>query len=72
MNDKMTQATNSIVQVAVERILSVIHPFKVILFGSYARGDERSDSDLDFAILNIKNICNCFICTGSPVSANAF
>jgi len=35
----------------VEIIVSVVAPDKVILFGSYARGDNRKDSDIDILVL---------------------
>ena len=35
----------------VKRIVDVAHPEKIILFGSYARGDAREDSDLDLIII---------------------
>ncbi len=37
------------------RILSVSDPEKIILFGSYARGDNDPDSDLDLMVI-IKNV----------------
>jgi predicted nucleotidyltransferase len=37
------------------RILSVSDPEKIILFGSYARGDNNPDSDLDLMVI-IKNV----------------
>ena len=39
------------VQLAVERIVSVAHPVKVIAFGSRARGTQRPNSDLDLAVM---------------------
>ncbi|MEI7990054.1 MAG: nucleotidyltransferase domain-containing protein [Chloroflexota bacterium] len=33
------------------RILSVSRPQKIILFGSYARGDYNTDSDLDLLVI---------------------
>ena len=33
------------------RILSVSQPHKIILFGSYARGDFNPDSDLDLLVI---------------------
>jgi len=35
----------------VKTIVSVVAPDKVILFGSYARGDYRKNSDIDILIL---------------------
>jgi len=35
----------------VKAIVSIVAPDKVILFGSYARGDYRKDSDIDILIL---------------------
>jgi predicted nucleotidyltransferase len=32
---------------AVRRIVESVHPRRIILFGSAARGDGRPDSDLD-------------------------
>ncbi|MBN1592314.1 MAG: nucleotidyltransferase domain-containing protein [Candidatus Coatesbacteria bacterium] len=35
----------------VERLTAAYRPQKVILFGSYARGDARADSDIDIFII---------------------
>ncbi|MBI1802444.1 MAG: nucleotidyltransferase domain-containing protein [Chloroflexi bacterium] len=35
----------------VARILSIAQPERIILFGSRARGDARSDSDLDLLVI---------------------
>jgi len=35
----------------VNTIVSTVAPDKIILFGSYARGDFRNDSDIDLLIL---------------------
>jgi hypothetical protein len=35
----------------VDRIVERFHPRKIILFGSHARGDARSDSDFDLLIV---------------------
>ena len=45
--------TETLYEEIVRRILSVGMPTKIVLFGSYARGEEHQDSDLD--ILIIKN-----------------
>jgi len=36
---------------AVEILLKASTPLKIILFGSYARGDAHIDSDLDFLVI---------------------
>ena len=35
----------------VRRILDVMHPLKIVLFGSRARGNPRLDSDIDLLII---------------------
>jgi predicted nucleotidyltransferase len=35
----------------VRRIVRLIHPEKIVLFGSYARGDSRSESDIDLLVI---------------------
>ena len=39
------------IQEAVDLLMKAARPEKIILFGSYARGDAREDSDLDFLIV---------------------
>ncbi len=39
------------IQQAVERLVIAANPSKVILFGSYARGDATDDSDLDLMVI---------------------
>jgi len=36
---------------AVQRILKITQPIRIILFGSYARGDATLDSDLDLMVI---------------------
>jgi predicted nucleotidyltransferase len=40
-----------IIRQAVERLVSVASPSKVILFGSHARGEAGDDSDVDFLVI---------------------
>ena len=35
----------------VDRIVNKFHPLKIILFGSWARGSARDDSDLDLLVV---------------------
>ncbi len=35
----------------VRRIVETIHPHKIVLFGSRARGDARPDSDIDLLVI---------------------
>ncbi|MBI3903406.1 MAG: nucleotidyltransferase domain-containing protein [Nitrosomonadales bacterium] len=39
------------IQQAVARLVAAASPSKVILFGSYARGDATEDSDLDLMVI---------------------
>jgi predicted nucleotidyltransferase len=39
------------IQRAVDRLLEVARPQKIFLFGSYARGEAREYSDLDFLVV---------------------
>ena len=43
--------TPDLINYIVGKIVREIHPEKIILFGSYARGDFKPDSDLDLFII---------------------
>ncbi len=47
----MVQVTEQLIQQMTDTIVQEVKPRKVILFGSHARGTARSDSDLDFLIV---------------------
>ncbi|MEO5328261.1 MAG: nucleotidyltransferase domain-containing protein [Magnetococcus sp. THC-1_WYH] len=42
----------SVLSQAVDRLVAVAKPARVILFGSYATGDATVDSDLDFMVID--------------------
>jgi predicted nucleotidyltransferase len=44
-------ATDEIIQQMVDRIASTFHPLRIILFGSYARGEAGEDSDVDLLVV---------------------
>ncbi|MDR1150454.1 MAG: nucleotidyltransferase domain-containing protein [Clostridiales bacterium] len=52
----MTQEPD-VVQQIIKFVISKISPERIILFGSYARGDSSKSSDIDILIL-IKNLVN--------------
>jgi uncharacterized protein len=39
------------IQKVVDRVVTAEHPDQIILFGSYARGDQTEDSDLDLLVV---------------------
>ena len=47
----MIQIDEGLREVIVDRIVSVVHPEKIILFGSRARGTGRLDSDIDLLVI---------------------
>jgi predicted nucleotidyltransferase len=46
------------VQTAVDTIAAFVHPRKIIIFGSYVRGDATEDSDLDILVVTIDDEIN--------------
>ena len=47
----MTTWVESDIEILIQRIVEQVHPLRVILFGSAARGDARPDSDIDLLIV---------------------
>ncbi len=43
--------TQELIDYVIKKIVKAIDPEKIILFGSYARGDFKKDSDLDLFII---------------------
>ena len=43
----LTRITDELVQQIAKRIVQQFNPERIIAFGSYARGEHDSDSDLD-------------------------
>ena len=50
--------TETQIQEAANRIVAALKPKKVILFGSYARGDATENSDLDLMVIAPENFEN--------------
>jgi len=48
---RIQDSVNEHIQEMVDRIVAQFHPEKIILFGSHARGDGTSDSDVDLLIV---------------------
>jgi predicted nucleotidyltransferase len=48
---EQVQVTMEDIQKVVKRIIEAANPRKIILFGSYARGEETPDSDVDIMVI---------------------
>ncbi len=47
----MTSADEEVIELILNRIVEKFKPEKVILFGSYARGNPSPDSDIDLLVI---------------------
>ena len=47
----MAPVTGALLDRMVQAIVDEVHPERIILFGSRARGDERENSDIDLIVL---------------------
>lgn len=45
------QVTEALLQDITRRIVDAFHPVKIVLFGSYAYGTPRKDSDVDLLVI---------------------
>jgi len=45
------QANSEVIESLVQSIVEAVHPLKIILFGSYARGKANLDSDIDVLVV---------------------
>ena len=43
--------TKDIIDIIIQKIIGAVNPEKIILFGSYAKGNYNSKSDLDIAVI---------------------
>jgi predicted nucleotidyltransferase len=50
------QITPEKVQAVVQRLIQVARPKKIILFGSYVRGEATRDSDLDVLVVTSNDV----------------
>jgi len=46
------------VRIVIQRIIEISHPKKLILFGSYIRGEMHQNSDLDILVVTCDDIEN--------------
>lgn len=46
-----TRLSDRTIATVIERLADGAHPRKIVLFGSYARGDAAADSDLDLLVI---------------------
>jgi predicted nucleotidyltransferase len=47
----MQTTTKVFLKEITDKIVDAVSPRKIVLFGSYARGDENGDSDLDLLVI---------------------
>lgn len=48
---KIAQVDDELLKEIVSRIVSAVHPERIILFGSYAYGKPKDESDLDILVI---------------------
>lgn len=48
--------SRAVIDELIRRVVRAVHPLRIILFGSAARGDMRPDSDIDVLIVMPENV----------------
>jgi len=56
MQKNLRKIDEDLLEEVVRRILSVTQPEKIILFGSYARGEATEESDIDILIIQASDL----------------
>lgn len=51
MNPGFSKSIKSILDSITDKIVTRFHPSKIILFGSYAKGNAKEDSDIDLLVI---------------------
>ena len=51
MAESITQVDDDILRTIVQRLVDAVHPDRIVLFGSRARGDANKDSDYDIMVI---------------------
>lgn len=49
--EAIEEVTEDVLREVVKRIVEAVHPLRIILFGSHARGKPRPGSDLDLLVI---------------------
>ncbi|MEK7275609.1 MAG: nucleotidyltransferase domain-containing protein [Candidatus Desantisbacteria bacterium] len=47
----MKQISNQIIDEIIKRIIECANPVKIILFGSFVRGEQTEESDIDLLVI---------------------
>jgi predicted nucleotidyltransferase len=51
MAESIAQVDDDILRTIVQRLVDAVHPDRIVLFGSRARGEARPDSDYDVLVV---------------------
>lgn len=50
--EKMSTSDQHELKIVIDMIKEVVHPYKIILFGSFAKGEETKLSDFDLVVVH--------------------